>query len=691
MRERDRFLEEQAIANGVPDMEAFGRLAAQSDAPSDLGQTCTVFVADVAAEALSDGCSRADIFAGLQYSVVRNFRSRVMGQRRLLRRVFFQGKPATDPGLARTLAAVLEREVYVPADPGSMGAVGVALLTVSDDGRLAEAAAIDVERVLEARVTGRRSFQCKDRDCRNLCRLELAEVDVAGDREKVLSGGQCPKYDDVAAPAAKLPKDAPSPYQEREELLGKLIGAARGRGVGASAPRLGLPYAHYMVDALPFFSTFFGELGYAVEVLRPGPDTLVEGDRRCTAPGACAPVKLLHGLAGADVDVLVAPVFVHMPLPNAGAVTYTCPMTQGAPDMVARALAAEASATRVFRPVFFERESEGFDAPSFSRALQSVATALAAGPNGSGVSHGPSRIAFRAAYDAALARQRRYEEGLRGIGVHALTWARTHGYPVVLIAGETHVIHDAVLDAGIHELVAANGGLPLPVDCYPVPASVSGIERVHWASAGPTLRAAAAGVQEGDVFPLLLGAFGCGPNSMIEHLFADVVADWPHVVLESDGHGSRAGYVTRIQAFMHSIRGWRETAATARPRVEPPGAPSGAIAGPPCGGAGRDRRGPAGAPRAPRPAPPAQSRRRAPTIATTSVTWAVVWAAILPRRCAVRGSTQATWASRTPPPCARQGRLAPARSASPTSSSGARSSASWPRRRTTLGAGVPSC
>ena len=195
--------------------------------------------------------------------------------------------------------------------------------------------------------------------------------------------------------------------------------------------------------------------------------------------------------------------------------------------------------------------------PSFSRALQSVATALAAGPNGSGVSHGPSRVAFRAAYDAALARQRRYEEGLRGIGVHALTWARTHGYPVVLIAGETHVIHDEVLDAGIHELVAANGGLPLPVDCYPVPASVSGIERVHWASAGPTLRAAAAGVQEGDVFPLLLGAFGCGPNSMIEHLFADVVADWPHVVLESDGHGSRAGYVTRIQAFMHSIRGWR--------------------------------------------------------------------------------------------------------------------------------------
>src|SRR5450756_2380678 len=61
----------------------------------------------------------------------------------------------------------------------------------------------------------------------------------------------------------------------------------------------------------------------------------------------------------------------------------------------------------------------------------------------------------------------------------------------------------------------------------------------------------------GDVFPLLLGAYGCGPNSMVEHLFADLVEEWPHAVLESDGHGGKAGYVTRVQAFLHSVRAWR--------------------------------------------------------------------------------------------------------------------------------------
>ena len=547
------FLEEQATAHGIADMGEFGRLAAQSDAPPDLGQTCTVFVADVAAEALSDGYSRADIFAGLQHSVVRNYRSRVMGQRQLLRRVFFQGKPATDPGLARTLAAVLEREVYVPADPGAMGAVGIALMTLPEVSGPAGAAPIDLERVLEARVTGRRDFQCKDRDCRNRCRLEVAEIEVAGEREKVVSGGQCPKYDDVAAVGAKLPKDAPAPYRERRELIAALLAEEEGDAAG---PRLGLPYVHYLIDTLPFFHTFLHRMGYAVDVLRPGPDTLAEGDRRCTAPGACAPVKLLHGLAGADVTVLVAPVFVHLPLPNAGAVTYTCPMTQGAPDMVARALAGEASATRVFRPILFEREGDGFEAPRFRRELEHAAIALATGSDGA-TAPGFSRPVFRAAHAAALASQRRYEAGLRAIGVRALAWAREHGYPVVLIAGETHVVHEPMLDAGIHELVAANGALALPVDCYPVPSEVPRLRRVHWAGAGPTLRAAAAGAEAGDVFPLLLGAFGCGPNSMIEHLFADTVADWPHAVLESDGHGGKAGYVTRVQAFLHSVHGWQ--------------------------------------------------------------------------------------------------------------------------------------
>jgi predicted nucleotide-binding protein (sugar kinase/HSP70/actin superfamily) len=130
----------------------------------------------------------------------------------------------------------------------------------------------------------------------------------------------------------------------------------------------------------------------------------------------------------------------------------------------------------------------------------------------------------------------------------------------VLIGGETHVIHDPVLAAGVHEVVAANGAVPLPVDCYPTPPGAPALRRVHWAGAGRLLRAVAAGASDGDVFPLLLGAYGCGPNSMIEHLFAYVAGDHPYAVLESDGHSGKAGYVTRVQAFLHNAGACGEAA-----------------------------------------------------------------------------------------------------------------------------------
>ncbi len=302
------FLEEQAIAHGVDDVVEFGRLAALSEGPPDLGQTCTVFVADVAAEALGDGFSRDDIFAGLQYSVVRNYRSRVMGQRRLLDRVFFQGKPATDPSLARTLAAVLEREVVVPADPGAMGAIGIALLAGRDAagtpaaGRRSGGPAGDRPdpRARGARcrpprvpVQGPRlpttsvTWSSPRSTCRGPWRRSSAAASVPSTTPFPPRGRSCPRTRPTRTGSAP---SCCNGFWTRRETRGRL-GTARGRDRGpaaagpAAGPLVGLPYAHYLIDTLPFFHTLLRRLGYRVEVLRPGRDTLADGDRRCAATG----------------------------------------------------------------------------------------------------------------------------------------------------------------------------------------------------------------------------------------------------------------------------------------------------------------------------------------------------------------------------------------------------------------------
>ncbi len=633
------FLEEQALAHGVDDIAEFGRLAAQSEGPPDLGTTCTVFVADVAAEALGDGFSREDVFAGLHYSVVRNYRSRVMGQRRLLDRVFFQGKPASDPALARALAAVMEREVLVPPDPGAMGALGIAMLAAAalggdrgrggdggtaGDGqsagaRTAEAPAIDLTRVLGARVTGRREFQCKDASCRNLCRLELAEVQVDGSREKVVSGGQCPKYDDASAGSEKLPKDAPSPFRQRRELLERILAetrrpggpdeaAAAGRSTasapvcsaagavaasasgaaaaasasgaaaadasapvagvaGASAPvrsRVGLPYAHYLIDTLPFFHAYLTRLGYGVAVLRPGPETLAVGDRRCAAAGACAPVKLLHGLVGDDLDVLFAPVFVHLPLPNAGAMTYTCPMAQGAPDMVARALAAEGSADpraaprdlreggRRLRRAALPPDPDGRGARPGGRHRHGPAER---GGSGRRPCRGPGRTAQVRGRSAAH-RRRGYRVGPR---------ARRSGR-----GGRRRDPRRPRRRAGRRRPRARRrgrrrgraGGLLSRAGGHPGSAARAlGVGRSGAARRGRGRR----------VRRRLSAAsrrLRLRSELYAQHLFADLLEDWPHAVLESDGHGGKAGYVTRVQAFLHAVRAARAGGVVARDVVE---------------------------------------------------------------------------------------------------------------------------
>jgi activator of 2-hydroxyglutaryl-CoA dehydratase/predicted nucleotide-binding protein (sugar kinase/HSP70/actin superfamily) len=540
------FLEEQALAHGLDDIAGFGEIAARGTRPPDLGQTCTVFVADVAAEALAQGFTREDIFAGLQYSVIRNHKHRVMGQRRFLDRVFFQGKPATNGSLARTLAAVTGREVWVPADPGAMGAIGIAQLAIAEAGEeLAAAEALDLARLSQASVVERREFRCRDRHCLNLCRVESATVAVGATQTRIVSGGSCPKYDAAGAGGRKLPKDAPNAFRERDELLAGLVAeAAAPPGAGPLAgTRVGLPYAHYLIDTMPFFAAFFAGLGAEVEVLRADAETLADGDRRCAAPSSCAPVKLLHGLTGDGLDLLFAPTFVHVPYRTSGPGLYTCPMAQGAPAMVERALAAENSTTRVLRPALFRT---GSTPESLRRELQALARELGA----SG--------AFARAHRAAVAAQRRFEDGLMAVGRRTLDFARRGGLPVLLVAGETHVLHEPLLGCGVAELAAQNGALALPVDCLPVGDDVPPLARIHWASAGRSLRAAVAAARAGDVFPVLVGAYGCGPNSMVEHHFDDLLEDYPHTVLESDGHGGKAGYVTRVQAYLHSVRDYRE-------------------------------------------------------------------------------------------------------------------------------------
>ena len=530
------FLEEQGVFFGIDKVEEFTQLAEQSKAPPELGQMCTVFVAEAAAEASNEGFSKEELFGGFQYAVINNYINRVMGQRTFGERIFFQGKPATGPALAWTLASVTGREVIVPPNPGAMGAWGIALVAIDEYGaeNLLQSGSFDLQAINGARIIATSDFQCRDKRCATLCSIEKTIVDVEGTEHTVYAGGACPKYEISTTAAPKLPIEAPSAFDEREKLLAPFLKKTEGKKT------VGVPVVGTCVGYVPWLITFVRELGFGVTPLTSRGDSLSNGEGLCYTYDACAPVKIAHGVLDADVGTVIYPKILTLG-DRDGCSGVTCVMEQGAPEMIKESLHARSRPIEVVHPPL----SFGSGLDSFSLLRQAyVLTRQLGGP----------RHRIRAAFRKAAQAQEEYEQGLSDIGQRTIDFGNENNLPVVVVSGSLHVIHDKIINAGIPKLLRINGVLTMPMDCFPIPQSVDPIPRIHWAELKREMRMGLAAREMGNVYPLLISSFGCGPNSFSEQIFAKLMEGYPYTTLESDGHGGTAGYVTRVQAFLHTVR-----------------------------------------------------------------------------------------------------------------------------------------
>ena len=546
------FLEEQAAFYGVDDIGKFTRLAASAGRAPDLGQMCTVFVAEAAEAAHQAGFDAPELFAGFQYSVIHNYLNRVMGQRAFGEKIFFQGKPASGESLAWTLAAVTGREVVVPPNPGAMGAWGIGLCAFDSIGkeRLRAADPLDISAALRASIAKRAEFQCKDKDCATLCTIERTTVAVGRDNQTVFSGGACPKYEIAAASRKKLPREAPSAFDEREALLAPFYKATpdsedeRDVAQDAKKPVVGIPEVGSLAGFIPWATTLLRELGLNAKVLRSDKRSLSRGEERCHSYDSCAPMKIAHGVADGDADVLFMPTIVDIGDRDAkpGRGGKICSTEQAMSRVVGRALKARGrDITIVDPPISLANYGEGALV-----YLELFRAAKALGVKDARVLH----LALKRGGQA----QREYEARLAEIGERTLSYGRAHGIPVVVLCGSLHVIFDPVINAGIPKILQENGVLPLPMDCFPIPANIDALRRIVWGDANRAIRVALACRARGDAFPLLLSSFGCGPASFVEQIFDYLMRGYPRTALETDGHGGAAGYVTRIQSFLHGVR-----------------------------------------------------------------------------------------------------------------------------------------
>jgi activator of 2-hydroxyglutaryl-CoA dehydratase/predicted nucleotide-binding protein (sugar kinase/HSP70/actin superfamily) len=529
------------------DVVRLGQLAEGAGFGISLGQHCSVFMAEVIDEAITQGIERDAIIAGLYDSVIQNYLNRVKGTRTVGKRIFCQGMPFSSAALAAAVARQTGREVVVPPNPGTIGALGIALLTRSEmkSAEVVAEAPLDPHRFMSAEVVSKETFVCKStKGCGgsgNLCRIDRLTTRVSGVKQKFLWGGNCSLYDRGAG-RAKLPDLSPDPFREREGLVEAILRDNR-RDPG-SAQVIAMTDEFALKGMLPLFVAFLHNLGFDCRVTRnAGGKALRRGIEGARVP-YCAPMQMYHGvffdIADSQPDYAFIPMLQELP-PVRGEVNSTlCPVVQAGPDLVGSLIEDDLSKRRILRPVI-RFGGEGYDGKEFTDSMRILAEQL-------GALH-----RFPDALKKAVDSQRKFEDDCLDIGTRALAYAREKSVVPVVVLGRPYTIYNDVLNSNVPTLLRSLGALAIPVDCIPVPDDIPRYDDQYWGYTQRNLRAAAFVRRTPGVYSVFCSNYACGPDSFTLHFYSYIMQGKPCAVVETDGHSGDAGTKTRMEAFLYCV------------------------------------------------------------------------------------------------------------------------------------------
>jgi len=533
------FLEEQAEKLGISIKGEFAKLALTSTAPSRLGERCTVFMERDVTGKMHKGDTVPDLVAGLSYSIVLNYLNRVVRGRKIGNVIYFQGGTAYNDAVAAAFAGVLGKKVTVPPHNGVMGAIGMALIAKQwhqSTGAKTRFRGYDLSRL---EITTR-DFVCKA--CSNHC--DIKEFTIEG--QKSYWGDKCSdKYRKASISSRKPVIEDLIAYRDKliEQVTGEPLNP-RKLALKQGVLNVGVPRTMAMFDRYPFWHRYFTEIGVNVVLSR-------QTDSRISAKGVemaiaqpCYPVEVAHGhawsLAQLGVDYLFVPnVLDAETSEESGSVAQYCPWNQTLPFVLQSAPGLEEHRERFLSPSIHFRLGPDY----VKRALAEMARRL-----------GVKKARSDRAVDAAYTAYREFQAKLIEMGREALRILDETGEPGIVLVGRTYNVYDRGFNCDIpRKLRHQYGANVIPYDFL-----VTGNEAIddlhpnmYWSSGQKILAACRLAATRENLHVIYISNFKCGPDSYIK-TFAREAAGSPLLVLQFDGHGNDAGYVTRCEAYLDS-------------------------------------------------------------------------------------------------------------------------------------------
>jgi predicted CoA-substrate-specific enzyme activase len=552
------FLEEQAEKLNINIIEEFGTMALNSECPVKLGDRCTVFMESDLNSFMQKGARNENLVGGLAYSIVYNYLQKVVADRKVGNKIFFQGGVTNNKAVVAAFEHVTGKKIIIPPHFDVTGAIGAAILAQRSmtEGQKTRFKGFSVRNANYAISR----FVCQE--CTNHC--EIRRVKIEGYKKSLFYGGRCEKYE--TDDRKKIRKDIPNLFEKRTEML--MEGYSEKEQWKSTT--IGIPRALMVYyQQFPFWRTFFEKLGFSIVISKESDKELLTKSIETITTETCLPVEIMHGhvidLIEKGVDYIFLP-FIVNGKEKTGNPTFNCncPWIQTYPFMVKAALKGKIDESKLLIPTLHFR--------FFERAL--VKELVEFFSDKFGIKKDEIRKAIYKADEVQVA----FEKRLIDYGKDLLKSVPENCRPVVLL-GRPYNSTDPHLNLDLVEKLIAQNVMPIPLDMLDLSDyKIFGDYRnMYWPNGQKMVAAAQMVAKTDGLYAVYLSNFRCGPDSFIWHYITEELKGKPFLHLEVDEHSADAGMVTRIEAFLDSLQGSekneKKNIKVIRPRPSPASPP----------------------------------------------------------------------------------------------------------------------
>lgn len=467
------------------EVEEFAKLGLYASKPAELGSRCTVFMNSSVKQAQKDGASVENISAGLSMSVVKNAIYkviRVSSPEQLGKKIVVQGGTFHNDAVLRAFELELGALVIRPNIAGIMGAFGAALYGCSKAGVDYTSSLISLDK-LDTFTQKTNNTNCKL--CPNNCELT---INIFQDNNKIISGNRCQR-----PVTGEKALDENNLYHYKRNILQKYKPIVGTRG------KIGIPMGLNMFELLPFWHTFFTQLGFAVYQSPPSSRELyLKGQATIPSDTVCYPAKLVHGhieeLSQLDLDAIFYPCMTYNFDEKFGSNHYNCPVVAYYPEVI----------TNV-KTKYINDYIGLHDSKEFVKKIHKIL-----GKYFNGIKLNEIRNASTKAYQSYY----NYLDKIRNKSQELIDIARKQQRQIIILAGRPYHI-DSEINHGIDDLLTGLGATVISEDAVSHLESPSEVSVLNqWTYHARLYSCAKYCCNNKDINLVQLVSFGCGIDSI---------------------------------------------------------------------------------------------------------------------------------------------------------------------------------